>query len=139
MYSMTSRLPMSCPPDQAWDVLLDYAAYPEYMTGVNEIEILDEDGELRTSSWIVELKGSEMEWEQQDRISVENRRIEFRQTDGDLAAYEGYWQVHANELEVSVEFDIGLPLVAEMIHPAVAKAIEGYAGSIVTRAEQSEQ
>ena len=135
MYSMNSRLPMTCDPKLVWDVLLDYTSYPEYMTGVNEIEILDEDGETRTSSWIVELKGSEMEWEQEDRISAENRRIEFHQTDGDLNSYEGYWQVHANELEVSVEFDIGLPLVAEMIHPAVAKAIEGYAGAIVARAE----
>ena len=136
MYSMNSRLPISCEPQQVWDVLLDYKSYPEYMTGVNEIEILDEDGERRTSSWIVELKGSEMEWEQEDRISADDRRIEFHQTDGDLNDYQGYWQVHATELEVSVEFDIGLPLVAEMIHPAVAKAIEGYAGAIVARAEQ---
>jgi len=136
MYSMNSRLPMSCEPQEVWDVLLDYKSYPEYMSGVNEIEILDEDGDRRTSSWIVELKGSEMEWEQEDHISADDRRIEFHQTDGDLNSYQGYWQVHATELEVSVEFDIGLPLVAEMIHPAVAKAIEGYAGAIVARAEQ---
>lgn len=136
MYSMNARLPMACEPEQVWDALLDYTSYSDYMAGVNKIEILDEDGGRRTSSWTVELKGSEMEWEQEDRISIEDRRIEFHQTDGDLNSYEGYWQVHANELEVSVEFDIGLPLVAEMIHPAVAKAIEGYAGAIVARAEQ---
>jgi ribosome-associated toxin RatA of RatAB toxin-antitoxin module len=136
MYSMNARLPMTCEPGQVWDVLLDYTSYSDYMDGVNKIEILDEDGGRRTSSWTVELKGSEMEWEQEDRISIADRRIEFRQTDGDLNDYEGYWQVHANELEVSVEFDIGLPLVAEMIHPAVAKAIEGYAGAIVARAQQ---
>ncbi|MEU1205275.1 SRPBCC family protein [Nocardia sp. NPDC005825] len=133
---MTSRHALSCRPERLWDVLLDCASYPAYMTGVNEVEILDDEGERRTSSWVVELKGSEMEWEQEDVISADQRRIEFRQLDGDLAEYQGYWQVHPNELELSVEFDIGMPLVAEMIHPAIAKALEGYAGSIVARAEQ---
>ncbi|WP_433665943.1 type II toxin-antitoxin system RatA family toxin [Nocardia sp. CA-136227] len=133
---MTSRHALTCPPEHLWDVLLDCTSYPDYMTGVNEVEILDDEGERRTSSWLVELKGSEMEWDQEDVISVEQRRIDFRQLDGDLAEYQGYWQVHANELELSVEFDIGMPLVAEMIHPAIAKALEGYAGSIVARAEQ---
>ncbi|MFE3194142.1 type II toxin-antitoxin system RatA family toxin [Nocardia sp. NPDC059240] len=133
---MTSRHAMSCPPEQLWSVLLDYAAFPEYMTGVNDVEILDDEGTRRTSSWVVELKGSEMEWEQEDVISVEHRRIEFRQTDGDLAVYQGYWQIHPEELELSVEFDIGMPLVAEMIHPAIAKALDGYAGSVVAHAEQ---
>ncbi|MET8425021.1 SRPBCC family protein [Nocardia sp. NPDC004860] len=136
MYSMTSRHALTCPPERLWDVLLDCASYPEYMAGVNEVEILDDEGERRTSSWVVELKGSEMEWEQEDLIAVEQRRIEFRQLDGDLAEYRGYWQVHPEELELSVEFDIGMPLVAEMIHPAIAKALEGYAGSVVARAGQ---
>ncbi|MFB8005704.1 type II toxin-antitoxin system RatA family toxin [Nocardia sp. NPDC056000] len=133
---MTTRHAVSCGAEQVWDVLLDYASFPEFMTGVNEVEILDDEQGRRTSSWVVELKGSEMEWEQEDVISAETHRIEFRQTDGDLAVYHGYWQVHPDALELSVLFDIGMPLVAEMIHPAVAKALEGYAGSVVARAEQ---
>ncbi len=116
--------------DQVWKTLLDFESYPSYMDGVKEVTVEDEDGDTRSSSWLVELKGSEMEWEQADTVDHEARRLAFRQTDGDLAQYEGYWQVSATDdtvaLELSVEFDIGLPLVAEMIHPAVAKALEGY-------------
>lgn len=124
-------------PDQVWKVLLDCEAYSSYMEGVNEVEITDDEGNRRTSSWIVELKGSEMEWDQEDIIDAEQRRLEFRQTDGDLAQYEGYWQVSGDgagaSLELKVEFDIGLPMVAEMIHPAVAKALEGYQQNIISR------
>ncbi|MFD3442647.1 type II toxin-antitoxin system RatA family toxin [Streptomyces sp. NPDC058685] len=122
-------------PDHLWKVLLDIEAFPSYMEGVNEVEITEEDGDRRTSSWVVELKGSEMEWDQEDVIDGDRRRVEFRQTDGDLANYEGYWQIVEDAegvgLELKVEFDIGLPMVAEMIHPAVAKALEGYQQGIV--------
>ncbi len=122
-------------PDQLWKVLLDIEAFPSYMEGVNEVEVTGEDGGRRSSSWVVELKGSEMEWDQEDVIDAERRRVEFRQTDGDLAEYTGYWQVVEDAegvgLELNVEFDIGLPMVAEMIHPAVAKALEGYQQGIV--------
>ncbi|MFF7200632.1 MULTISPECIES: SRPBCC family protein [unclassified Streptomyces] len=122
-------------PDDLWKVLLDIEAFPSYMEGVNEVEITEEDGDRRTSSWVVELKGSEMEWDQEDVIDAGRRRVEFRQIDGDLANYEGYWQIVEDAegvgLELKVEFDIGLPMVAEMIHPAVAKALEGYQQGIV--------
>lgn len=125
-------------PDQVWKVLLDYEAFPDFMDGVNEVTINGGEGDRRTSSWVVELKGSEMEWDQEDVFDHAARRWEFRQSDGDLAQYEGYWQVSEGDsggavLELKVEFDIGLPLVADMIHPAVAKALEGYQQGIVDR------
>lgn len=125
----------SAAPDQVWKVLVDCEAFPGFMEGVTEVTIGDRDGDRRTSSWVVELKGSEMEWEQEDVLDHAGRRWEFRQTDGDLAEYEGYWQVTEDAggaaLELKVEFDIGLPMVAEMIHPAVAKALESYLHGVV--------
>lgn len=129
-------------PDRLWKALVDIEAFPSYMEGVNEVEITGEDDGLRESSWVVELKGSEMEWEQEDVIDAERRRVEFRQTDGDLALYQGYWQIvedaEGTGLELNVEFDIGLPMVAEMIHPAVAKALEGYQREIVGQSVQGD-
>ena len=126
-------------PDQVWKVLRDIEAFPDFMEGVNEVTVTGEDSGRRTSSWIVELKGSEMEWDQEDVLDPERRRWEFRQTDGDLAHYQGYWQIHEDEagtaLELNVEFDIGLPMVEEMIHPAVAKALESYQQGIVDQTQ----
>ncbi|MET9734457.1 SRPBCC family protein [Streptomyces sp. NPDC006458] len=128
-------------PDQVWSVLREVETFPEFMDGVNEVTVTDEADGRRTSSWLVELKGSEMEWEQEDVLDAAARRFEFRQTDGDLAHYEGYWQVHEDAegtaLELNVEFDVGLPMMEEMIHPAVAKALEGYQQGIVDRSREA--
>ncbi|GAA2259100.1 SRPBCC family protein [Streptomyces roseiscleroticus] len=129
----------SAGPDRLWKVLVDCEAFPGFMEGVNEVTITGRDGDRRTAAWVVELKGSEMEWEQEDVLDHDRRRWEFRQTDGDLGEYEGYWQVVGSTdgdgaaLELKVEFDVGLPMVADMIHPAVARALEGYQQGIVDR------
>src|SRR5262245_16094065 len=124
-------------PEQVWKVLLDCEAFADLLEGVNEVTIGEQDGDRRLSSWIVELKGSEMEWDQEDILDHAQLRWDFRQTDGDLAQYEGYWQVLEDgagvALELKVEFDVGLPMVADMIHPAVAKALEGYQQEIVNQ------
>ncbi|WP_438453318.1 type II toxin-antitoxin system RatA family toxin [Streptomyces asiaticus] len=122
--------------ERVWKVLLDCEAFPTFLDGVNEVTVTGEEAGRRTSSWVVELKGSEMEWDQEDVIDVERLRWEFRQTEGDLAHYEGYWQVLEDTegvaLELNVEFDIGLPMVAEMIHPAVAKSLRAYQQRILS-------
>ncbi|AXG81614.1 type II toxin-antitoxin system RatA family toxin [Streptomyces paludis] len=124
-------------PEQVWKVLLDSEAFPAFMEGVSEVTVIDRDGERSGSSWVVELKGSEMEWDQEDVLDHAGRRWEFRQTEGDLAQYEGHWQVSEDPggaaLELKVEFDVGLPMMAEMIHPAVAKALERYQQAIVAQ------
>ncbi|MFC4329077.1 type II toxin-antitoxin system RatA family toxin [Streptomyces andamanensis] len=135
MHVVHSTCPGAGTADAVWKVLTDCEAFPDFMEGVNEVTVNGEDGDRRTSSWVVELKGSEMEWDQEDVLDPERRRWEFRQSDGDLAHYEGYWQVVEDggtvALELKVEFDVGLPMVAEMIHPAVAKALERYQRDIV--------
>ncbi|MGA5600612.1 type II toxin-antitoxin system RatA family toxin [Streptomyces sp. EMB24] len=137
MAVMHRTLTGSATPDQVWKALLDVEAFPDYMEGVSEVTVTGGDGDRRESSWTVELKGSEMEWEQEDVLDHVARRWEFRQTDGDLAEYRGHWQVGEDpsgvSLELKVEFDVGLPMVADMIHPAVARALEGYQRGVLDR------
>ncbi|MFF1547391.1 type II toxin-antitoxin system RatA family toxin [Streptomyces sp. NPDC058291] len=124
-------------PEAVWKVLVDCEAFPGFLEGVQEVTVTGRDEDRRTAEWVVELKGSEMEWEQEDVLEPAERRLTFRQTEGDLAHYEGYWQVVEEAggvgLELKVEFDVGLPMLADMIHPAVAKALESYQQEIVQR------
>ncbi|MFI6344297.1 type II toxin-antitoxin system RatA family toxin [Streptomyces sp. NPDC050560] len=124
-------------PDQVWKVLLDSEAFPGFMEGVSEVRIGDEDGDSRVTSWVVELKGSEMEWTQRDTLDHAQRRWDFEQTEGDLAEYRGRWQVAeapgGAALELEVEFDVGLPTVADMVHPAVVQALEGYQQAVLAQ------
>lgn len=124
-----------CPVDQVWKVLLDCEAFPGYMPEVREIKILKEDGDWRWSRWAVLLKGSELEWDERERIDHDAHRIEFEQVEGDLAYFTGYWQVSTSPegtvVELSVEFDIGIPLMAEMLNPVAARALEDNSRAIL--------
>ncbi|MFE9098237.1 type II toxin-antitoxin system RatA family toxin [Streptomyces sp. NPDC007264] len=135
MHVMHNTCTGAAAPEQVWKMLVDCEAFPDFLDGVNEVTILDEDGDRRISSWVVELRGSEMEWEQEDHLDHEKRRWDFRQTEGDLTHYAGHWQVVEDvegvALELEVEFDVGLPMLADMIHPVVAKALEGYQRGII--------
>lgn len=120
---------------EVWSVLLDCERFPEYMDEVREVEIIKNDGDARVSRWAVLLKGSELEWEESETIDNAGRRIEFDQTDGDLAYFTGYWQVTEagdhTKVELHVEFDIGIPLMAEMLNPVAARALEDNSKAIL--------
>lgn len=116
------------PAPMVWEVLLDCEAFPSYMTEVRSVRLLSDDGKRRVGRWSVLLKGSELEWEEEEFVDHERRRIDFRQLEGDLDYFTGYWQVtetpEGTVVELNVDFDIGIPLMAEMLNPVAARALE---------------
>lgn len=122
-------------PDAVWAALLDSEAYASYMAEVREIKVVEWVGNRRVSRWSVLLKGSELEWEEEEFIDQEHRRIEFRQLEGDLAYFTGHWQVTSDErgttAELHVEFDIGIPMMSEMLNPVAARALEDNSKAIL--------
>jgi ribosome-associated toxin RatA of RatAB toxin-antitoxin module len=127
----------SQPIDRVWREVLDIASFPSYMEEVREVEILREEGNARRSRWSILLKGSILEWEEEERIDHEKREITFHQIEGDLAYFTGSWRVWQSEQDVSiemhVEFDIGIPLLADMLNPVAARALEENAQKILSR------
>lgn len=115
-------------PAKIWETLLDNESYPSYMAEVQDITVQRWEGDVRVSKWLVLLKGSELEWEEEEFIDHDRRRIDFRQTEGDLAYFTGYWQVGVDEqgttVELHVEFDIGIPMMSDLLNPVAARALE---------------
>ena len=109
-------------------VLLDSEAYPTYMPEVVELRIVADHGHHRESAWTVLLKGSQLEWVEREDIDHDAHRIDFEQIEGDLAVYRGHWELsrdaEATISELSVEFDIGIPMMSEMLDPVAARALE---------------
>lgn len=114
--------------DVVWAALLDCEAFPSYMDEVVAVELLSVEGTQRVARWAVMLKGSELEWDEAEVIDHERHRIEFRQLEGDLAYFTGHWHVtdagQATLVELYVDFDIGIPLMADMLNPVAARALE---------------
>ncbi len=119
---------IAAPAEAVWDTIVAIERYPTMMDSVRGVDILTDDGTNRTSFWSVLLKGSVLEWSEREVLDREAWTITFEQFDGDLEAFGGYWRLTSiddavTDIEMSVDFEIGIPLLAEMLNPVAARAL----------------
>jgi ribosome-associated toxin RatA of RatAB toxin-antitoxin module len=123
------ELDISAAAERVWRAVLDIEKYPESMANVRSVRIIDVDGPTRRrSAWSVTLKGSILEWTESEYLDHENRRMTFHQLTGDLEVFEGQWVVEETAPELttvrfSVSFEIGIPLLAQMLNPVAQRAL----------------
>jgi len=136
------ELPIAVPPEDAWPVVVDVLGYPACMDSVDSVEIVDQtDDRHRTTAWSVRLKGSVLRWTETEVIDHAARRFDFEQLDGDLGAFVGHWAVTAapgggSTVALHVDFDIGIPLLADMLNPVAADALRESAAQMLAALEQ---
>jgi ribosome-associated toxin RatA of RatAB toxin-antitoxin module len=131
MPSVSVDLVIAAPAGAVWIQVKDTESYPQFMENVRSVTILDQsEATRRTSRWSTLLKGSVLEWTELEAIDDANLRIEFHQLDGDLDLFEGHWQLtetapSETHVELAVVFEIGIPLLADMLNPVAARALKG--------------
>src|SRR6185437_9057328 len=78
--------------DQAWNVVTDSFAFPEYMPEVLAIELNSSvrHGE-RLSTWSVALEDAVLEWTQEEQLDEAVHTLSFDQIEGDLRELRGAW------------------------------------------------
>lgn len=110
---------------RVWEVLCDFERYPDLMDDVIDVKCVN--GDIFKSSWKVLLNGSELTWEEVDTFEP-YKRIVFDQIEGDLEVYKGEWRLEkdGNDINVTlvIEFDLGIPSLADMLNPIGIKAIK---------------
>lgn len=134
-------IPVKAPAAEAWAAVKRLEDYSEYMESVESVTMLAEtDAGVRTSEWSVLLKGSVLEWVEEDVLDEENRIMSFSQTSGDLDEFTGYWRVDADGDNAVVvffcDFEIGIPLLADMLNPVATKALRENAESMLAALER---
>lgn len=116
------------PIDQLWQSVLDVERYPESMASVRSVQVTSsESPEQRQIAWSVSLKGSILEWEEIERIDHQALTVAFHQVSGDMERLEGEWRLGANgpgitRVSLRVFFEIGIPLLAEMLNPVAERS-----------------
>lgn len=117
------------PADLVWSAVVDISSYPSYMENVQSVvlELVDASG-VRRSRWSVLLKGSVLEWIEDEVVDHERMLVTFHQVDGDLQHLAGTWLVTPrneghSRVELTVDFEIGIPLLADMLNPVAERAL----------------
>jgi len=131
---------IGAPHEVVWRTVLDVTSYPLFMESVQSVFITSENDIERTTAWSVLLKGSVLQWTEREDIDHGALRIAFQQIDGDLERFQGDWLVQPREqgctVSLLVDFDIGIPLLADMLNPVAAKALEDNSRSMLKQIEQ---
>ncbi len=128
---------IAAPASRVWDVVNDVESYPRLMEHVRSLRVLERADNVRLIEWEVELKGCLMRWIEREELQPEKLRIEYRQLEGELAEFAGFWQLEplgdaATRVVLSVNFDIGIPMLSEMLNPVAERAIRDNSHAMLT-------
>lgn len=143
MSNVDMQLRIGASPSRIWEVVRDIASYPHYMEDVRDVVVTgDPDSSAKISAWSVSLRGSILEWTEADWFDHGKFRIDFKQIDGDLEKFEGYWEIRpidgdpeASEVVFYVDFEIGIPLLASMLNPVAEASLRNNATRMLTALE----
>src|SRR4051795_10246112 len=127
---------------RVWEAVVDVERYPDTMANVRWVEIREvESREGRRTAWSVTLKGSILEWEEREPLRHERHTIEFHQLKGDMEVFTGSWVLDERAADLThvrleTEFEIGIPLLADMLNPVAQRALRDNSAEMLRGVEQ---
>lgn len=117
------------PAKSVWETVLDIESYPSTMENVRSVLICEQISSTEhRSAWSIALKGAILEWVEHDVIDHPTMVMSFSQVSGDLSMFEGQWRLverspELTEVSFEVVFEIGIPLLAEMLNPVATRSL----------------
>jgi len=115
--------------ERVWETVLDIESYQKSMDTVRFVRLIEGEGtDTRRAAWSVLLKGSILEWEEEEHLDREARSVTFTQLRGDLEFFDGHWALEElgpaeTRVVFEVTFEIGIPMLAEMLNPVAQRSL----------------
>jgi ribosome-associated toxin RatA of RatAB toxin-antitoxin module len=115
------------PSDQVFHTLVDYARYPELTPVVRDVQVWTDPGGDLISSWEVNFRNGILRWTERDVVDHDRMRIDFTQTEGDVAEFAGSWSCRVEDCGTAVRFealvDLGIASLADVLDPIAARTL----------------
>jgi ribosome-associated toxin RatA of RatAB toxin-antitoxin module len=90
--------------------------------------VLRRNGNVTVTRWKTLVEEAPIEWTEEDVFDDVNTRIDYRLIDGDLDKFEGAWTFDESDgvtnVKLGVDYDFGVPTLAELIGPILHKKVE---------------
>ncbi len=97
--------------------------FPQFMPDVENVKILERQGNRTTSEWITNVEGTPIIWIEEDLFFDEKFEIRYQLIEGDLEKFEGTWRFvpegKGTKVILGVDFDFGMPSLTELIGPTL--------------------
>lgn len=115
-------------PREALRRVADYGRWPAASEAIRSVDVEEEGDGVSTSTWEVTFRGGLMRWIERDRLDLDRLRQHFTLVEGDPHDFDGAWTAapHADgcRLELSAQFDLGMPSLRHLLDPIAIEALE---------------
>jgi coenzyme Q-binding protein COQ10 len=123
-----TSITIAAPRHEIYRLAKDMERYPEFMPDVEYVRILHRDGNVTTTRWKTLVEEAPIEWTEVDVFDDDKTRIDYKLVEGDLDKFEGAWTFEESDgvtlVVLSVDYDFGVPTLAELIGPILQKKVE---------------
>jgi len=142
-----SRIVIDAPAQLVYELAKDQERFPQFMPDVETVTILERRADGAISRWKTLVEEAPIEWTEEDRFDDAALRIDYALLEGDLDKFEGAWTFEHRDgrthVVLGVDFDFGVPTLAELIGPTLEKKVrensEMMLAALKRQAEQGNQ
>jgi coenzyme Q-binding protein COQ10 len=120
-------MPDKCEREKIYPIIKNMEKYPEFMTDLISVEVLERDKNTTVSKWVSNVDGRIIKWTEKDIFDDENMHIAYKQIDGDVKKFEGEWILtpveSGTEVKLTVDFEFGIPMISGLLNPIAKKKV----------------
>jgi ribosome-associated toxin RatA of RatAB toxin-antitoxin module len=122
-----TTIAIAAPARVVYELAKDQERFPEFMPDVETVKLIEQNADRAISRWKTLVEEAPIEWTEEDRFDDEALRIDYKLIEGDLDTFEGAWTFEERDglthVVLGVEFDFGVPTLAELIGPTLLRKV----------------
>jgi ribosome-associated toxin RatA of RatAB toxin-antitoxin module len=122
-----TAIAVAAPARIVYELAKDQERFPEFMPDIEIVIVLERHPDRVISRWKTLVEEAPIEWIEEDRFDDERLRIDYKLLEGDLDKFEGAWTFAerdgVTQVELGVDYDFGVPTLAELIGPTLQKKV----------------
>lgn len=111
--------------DALWDVITDYEAYPEFVEGLESLEITKKEGKSTYANYVVSMFGKKVRYTLKHTESPK-KGLKWTMTEGEFfKSNDGSWELEAegdDQVKATYTVDVGFPL---LVPKAIVNTLTG--------------
>lgn len=122
--------------DFAWNIISDFMRYKKIMENVEEVKIIERNGNEGKSEWFINVENAPLTWIERDYFDENNYEIKFESIAGDMEIFNGKWKVEDCNNEgikifFNVEYELGIPVIEEVLGHILKEKMQSNINSMV--------
>jgi len=125
---VTVRIVVDAPARVVYELAKEQERFPDFMPDVELVTVLERHPDRTISKWKTLVEDAPIEWIEEDRFDDAALRVDYKLLEGDLETFEGSWTFEERDgrtyVELGVEYDFGVPTLAELIGPTLHKKVQ---------------